>query len=294
MIVPDIIRMVQKEHEGAARKLDLNTTTISQVPFSGTVAGVDGGISIKKIPGVTLVLLRAVSTVMKYDAGELKRTEYIGMGEPVVIADELDVPGLHRLRKESSRALEACQRADMILLDGSLVLQPQDKPASTARKLYKEVMAKYTALYQESLDSGKVLAGVVEDSRASTLTGKNDTLVLSYKLKPGEMTESFEYSKHSREHPVLSDLPEEHAKRIRFFYYRPNNDLPIRVEYYDNGKFRPEDLAAWLTSLAVSPDYGIPAPIIEADLRAKIKIKEAEGYWASMGLKPRRERRPFR
>ncbi len=292
-MIPQLIERIRREHEAAASALSVRVLNIPDEPFSGTVAGVDGGISVRKLPGVTLILLRTVAAVMEYERGILKRTEYLGLGEPAVIADELDVPGLHRLRKEVSRALDACGRADMILLDGSLVMQPQDKPWGAGKSLYEQVLGEYVELYSRAAQ-GKTLAGIVEDSRASTLTGKNDTLVLAHKLGPGQMTESFAYSKHSREHPILSDVPEEHAERIRFFYYRPNNDMPVRVEYYDNGRYGPEDLAAWLASLTVSPDYGIPAPIIEADLRAKIGLKEAEAYWTDQGLSLRRERRPFR
>ncbi|MFB6294269.1 MAG: hypothetical protein ABEI97_00770, partial [Candidatus Nanohaloarchaea archaeon] len=63
---------------------------------------------------------------------------------------------LQRLQDEITAATQAVADADMLLLDGSLVPQPQDRPDNDSPlfEQYETVIDQYRALYEAAAENG--------------------------------------------------------------------------------------------------------------------------------------------
>ena len=127
-----------------------------------------------------------------------------------------------------------------------------------------------------------------------------DTNLLYLVLEKGEKTVPFRYSRSPSEHPVLKDLGTL-AEGIQCFYLKTARyDRPIKV---DTLSPHTEKLASILLAISGQhPNYGIPAPLIEADNVAKLSEQEMENFYSqiislvgntSSAMRLRREQRPF-
>lgn len=313
--------------DGALEDSILHAVT-GDLPEEFTAAGVDGGLARKALHGLDLILHRAVAAQFHYRDGELDDAAYLPERTPspdvecvTRNADRQEVDRratLLRLDAEVSAAQEAVPGSDLVMLDGSLLPRPGDRPDGEGplAERYEDVRDGYRELYRRAEEHGTSVAGIVEDSRSSRLctvleehgvppelvADGRDTVILTYLLDPGERTLVTPYSDDG--HPVVTDMDlEDH---FYVFYLRSvEKDRPVRVEFYapDSPVQRAEELAARLLALCgEGSSYGIPPVLIEADQRAKLGGNEVDLLTKRVAAKLahlpgvgdlRRERRPF-
>lgn len=273
-----------------------------RVPESA--AGIDGGIVKKRYSAGDVVAVRAVAAVLGYSETGVEETSYIPSRSPepeFEIFESTDDRGMERnaesmrVEQESKTVLKAIKQADTVLMDGSVV--PSYLEDDESLELYNRLF--------EASEYGQLI-GVVEDSyglRMSSLLEEKlgiefgrtrDTLLMDAMLQEGERSFVRRYSSSPVEHPVLQKLEERHVNKLFTFYAKlSGRDLPLRVDYYGE----PEDadeIAGKLMFLKASDSYTVPAPVIEADKRAKVPqeyLKRLEKRF-SPGLR-RRDRRSF-
>ncbi len=304
--------------------------------FSGSikVCAVDGGVSQSSYHGLDIILVRAVAVIAKY-SDKLEEIVYYPDAFPSPDIEIVSDPfsdeefvlntSLVRQRKEIEIAIEASKKynPDMILLDGSIVPHPSIKPKDKKSKTYQNYIQLIES-FKELYSLPYPLVGTSEDSRGrkfcnivsekilskidspivpelkKILNGTRDTNLLYHVLEPGERTCVFKYG----ETPVTEDLGN-HQNNLYSFYLRPAEfDRPIRVDFYSRED--PVKEANWIASVISSlychSSYGYPAPLVEADLRAKLKETDVDMVHGQLidriGLLPslfklRRETRPF-
>ncbi len=257
------------------------------------VAGVDGGITRKNLQGIEIVVTRACLVSMEYREGKLQEHRYFPDPDPEPTLDyyrperETKRPQLHRMEKEIETALNYIKKEpkiDILLIDGSIVPNPSDKPKedSKEKEKYLGVKDKYEELFERVLEQGIQLVGAIEDSKSrkiSRKTGVNslDNLLLHQVLEEGQRTTEFNYSDEPGNHPVLSDFSAEKRNKIKAMYIKPvKEDTPLRLEYLE-GRMNPDKIASYLESISkISRNYSYPVPLIEADLHAKLTEKQKD------------------
>ncbi len=298
------------------------------------VCAVDGGSSQNSYHGIDIILVRAIAVVSEYENGKLKSITYYPnaitppeveiVSDPFTDEEFLLKSSLIRQKIEIKTAIEASKKfsPDIILLDGSIVPHPNTRPnkSSVVYRNYKDVLEEFKALYSLPY----ILAGCSEDSRSrkfckiisekilsriqspiipelrKILEGTRDTNLLYHVLDEGERTCVFSYG----ESPIIKDLGEV-GKNIYSFYLRPAEfDRPLRIDFYSekNPVKAAEKVSSIILSLCCHSSYCYPAPLVEADLRAKLKENDVEIVHSQLvdrvGLLPslfklRRKGRPF-
>jgi len=223
------------------------------------------------------------------------------------------------------------KKIDFLLLDGSPVLR---KPITNNQKIqnyYQTYISILIRLISQSQKSGVRLAWIVKDSRLnlfsrflgkiipflkdkipelfsldyrSIINKSRDMDLLFYLLKPNIRSMVYRHNFH---------LPEEFRKEFALYMYYLKTapyDIPLRIEVFQSSKRDRDSLIKELdvfseTILPLSQynrKYGIPAPIVEADARARIKDVEVESLFQLMRNRHpspdlwirRRERIPWR
>ena len=305
------------------------------------IAAVDGGLSRHEYHGMDIILTRAVAVVFYYRNGRLDKTDYYPhsivtpritvVSDPYSDEEFLVSSSLERQYGEIELAGTVFEklRPNLLLLDGSVVPHGNDRPGKTgpAWNRYQDVLNVFRRLY----DSSTLLAGCIEDSRSrrfceiiaeqvlgkidspraaelqKILAGTRDTNLLFHALKRGERTAIFRYSKNSEDHPILADLGE-HGQHVYCFYIKTAEfDRPVRVDFYSKSDGREltetaDKIASLILAITPHGSYGFPAPLIEADFRAKLQERDADNLHDQLvdrvGITPslmklRREQRPF-
>jgi len=298
------------------------------------ICATDGGSIQNSYHGLDIILVRAVSVIAEYSQGKLENIAYFPNAfpqpdieivfDPFTDEEFLLKSSLIRQKKEILTTIEAVKRfnPDIVLLDGSIVPHPSSKPQknSVLYQNYLEVIENLEKLY-----SIPFLAGCSEDSRGrkfceiisekilsciesplvpelkKILKGTRDTNLLYHVLDVGERTCVFRYG----DSPVIKDIGEK-GKNIYTFYMKPAEfDRPLRIDFYAEKDVikTAEKLASIIHMLCCHSSYAFPAPLVEADLRAKLKEIDIEvvhkhlvditGLLPSL-MKLRRETRPFR
>lgn len=302
-----------REQENIVQKIDTE-------PFTGSVTGVDGGLTSQDLQGTGMVVTRACAATMKYRKGKLTDHSYYPGPSPDLEVSSVDpkrsskMPNLLRAIKEIETARESLENnsTDYLLLDGSIVPSPSDKPREESQKereKYQELIGKYKELFKTARDKGTQIIGVVEDSKSRKIAKKHgedklDSMLLHYVLNEGERTTEFNYSDEPINHPVLRDLPPDTRNRIKAMYLKlVRDDKPLRIEYLEAQKKSGEIVSSLNSISKISSDYSYPAPLIEADLHAKISKKEADSIIEEIKtyveeeqfmMKKRRDKRPFK
>lgn len=247
----------------------------------GTVAGIDGGLVKKRYSAGDVIAVRAVAAVFDY-GGKLE-VDYLPSKSPepdFKVFDPSDSRSMNRnaeterVSTEIETVDKALDEVENILLDGSIV--PSYLEDSDAVENYSEVF--------ERADSGSFI-GVVEDSYGLKLSKMleeklgvdigdvRDTVLMDAILEEGERSFVRRYSTSPAEHPVLQELEDRHVNRIHTFYVKlSSNDLPLRVDFFGDVD-EADRIAALLDQVKASKRYTVPAPILEADKRAKIPEK---------------------
>jgi hypothetical protein len=230
---------------------------------------------------------------------------------------------------------------DLILVDGSLFYHPRDRPqsGSIVFEKFQEVLSLYRQLYNKARKKGTTLVGIVKDSRSARVANilgdilphvvrdpaifemiqgvdyrwllkiSRDCDILNTFLDEGERSFIFRYSSELQNTNSLPDSLLSWASSIWVTYLKTaRDDLPLRIEILVDTDSE-EDvwkvdraLAAILPLSWQHSEYGIPAPILEADARAKISTNETnmviDRLMALSGityttLEKRRSRNPF-
>lgn len=231
-------------------------------------------------------------------------------------------------------------QTDLVLVDGSLFHHPRDRPqiGSIVFEKFQEVIALYKQLYSKAMKKNTILVGIVKDSRSTRIVNllgdilphllrnptafekmqgvdyrwllkiSRDCDLLDTFLDAGERTFAFRYSTelNQNSNSLANDLTK-WASSIWITYLRTAaDDLPVRIEVLA-GSDDPinqidKALSVILPLSWQHPEYGIPAPILEADARAKISMNETQliidRLMALSGLtyttlEKRRSRNPF-
>ncbi|MDY6766302.1 MAG: DNA double-strand break repair nuclease NurA [Candidatus Nanohaloarchaea archaeon] len=332
------IREQEEEREAAAAAVrEQLDDTGNGVPFRHSVSpatpddisvgGVDGGLAREAFHGLDIVMTRAVAAVFSYTDGGLGEAEYRPDPSPAPSVETVSggvereavdrLATLQRLEAEIAAARAVVEDVDVLLLDGSLVPQPRDRPDddSPLADTYEDVIDRYKDLYSAAAANETVLAGVVEDSRsahlASSLTDHGvdgssipdmrDTVLLSYLLDAGERTVAVRYS--DRATPVLEDIGIAPDDIGVFYLATARNDRPVRIELYRYAEHEVDSVAATLLGLSGGDrSYAVPPVLVEADQRAKLERQDIElvtkRVRAKLAHQPgvaelRRDRRPF-
>ncbi len=302
------------------------TTTVSPTSLSGLItAGVDGGLVKKRLKSMDLILTRGISVVFRFGTGEGPDVEFVPnpFPEPIIkpvmqslSSVELDqLASLERISTEIQVTLNLLKEfhIDIILIDGSLIHHPRDRPstASPVYEKYQETLALYRQLYHKVKKSRSTLVGVVKDSRSTRLVNmlgeilphiirkpevfekiqgvdyrwllkiSKDSDLLDTFLDEGERTFAFRMSYELGDNTSLPDDIKNWASRIWITYLKTaREDSPIRIEVLGKEGVDPvahinKTLSAILPLSYHHPEYGLPSPIVEADARARITNHEA-------------------
>lgn len=298
------------------------------------VCATDGGVSQNSYHGLDIILVRAVSVIAEYSKEKLESITYYPnafpdpeieiLSDPFTDEEFLMKSSLIRQKKEIFNTIEAARKysPDIILIDGSIVPHPSTRPQknSIIYKNYLEVIEALKKLY-----SFPFVIGCSEDSRGrkfcdivskkilsqiesplipelkKILAGTRDTNLLYHVLDVGERTCVFRYG----DSPVIKDLGEK-GNNIYTFYMKPAEfDRPLRIDFYAEKDVveTANRIASIVHMLCCHSSYAYPAPLVEADLRAKLKENDIDLVHRHLvdiiGLLPglmklRRENRPFR
>lgn len=247
----------------------------------GTVAGIDGGLVKKRYSSGDVVAVRAVAAVFNYrDSLEV---DYLPSSSPEPNFQVFEPSDSHsmdrnaeteRVSAEIGRVHEALSKADTVLLDGSIV--PSYLEDSEAVENYSEVFERaesgsFVGVVEDSY--GLKLSKMLEDKLGIEIGDIRDTVLMDAILNEGERSFVRRYSTSPAEHPVLQELEDRHVNRIHTFYVKLSaKDLPLRVDFFGDVE-EADRIAALLDSVKASKRYTVPAPILEADKRAKIPEK---------------------
>jgi len=285
---------------------------VQRAPISLSVCAVDGGLLAQRMHGADIVVSRAVAVIFDYKDSNLRSCIRFPSKSPapdIEMKNSLEeheavvFRSLVRLKQELACAIAVLEKYQpkILLMDGSLVPLPSDRPAedSELRPLYGEVIKLYGRLYDLSKTKNCILCGVIKDSRSKKLSKQlgmdcSDTLLCNFFLDEGERTEAMGYFEGKPPNPDVASLGE----RIKIFYIKPSrNDLPLRVETMDADADYVASVIGTLS--AISENFAYPAVLIEADMCAALDPSEMESIESSLlslsGMKPlRRNTRPFR
>ncbi|MFH2105900.1 MAG: DNA double-strand break repair nuclease NurA [Candidatus Micrarchaeota archaeon] len=266
------------------------------------ICAVDSGLLAREAQGYDVVLTKTVGVSFVYQYSKLvscKHHPSIAPETKLHVSHSLDEHevlisrNLIRLNEEIENAIELVDKfsPDIVMIDGSLVPLPNDRPdeKSLLFENYKKTIENYKKLFAKNV----MVIGVTKDTRSKRFAHEfgvefcGDIGLMHHMLNENERTFAMTYSE--KKTPVLKDL----EAKIYFFYMRPlGDDTPIRVEFLTK-EF--DKVATIVQSLSkISRSYAYPAVLIEADLRAALNPIEMEKL-DKLNLRPlRRNSRPFR
>ncbi len=311
----------------------IKTGTCNHIELDGKVAAVDGGIVAKELHGVDIILLKAVSAIFTYKQNTLENATYFPSAFPKerlevshgIDSEELKYfKALHRIESEINCAIATLKNNEIgtLILDGSLVMQPSDKPEKNSkfREKFDELTAKYEELFSECEKKEVNLIAIVKDSRGRHFLDKLleekkadftdreihaigktvDSLMLNHVLQQGEATEFIKFAKNYSDHPILCQFKASIADKVKISYIKPSRfDHPLRIEVFDFGNAETCRNTAFTLS-KINDAYAYPAILIEADLRAAVKEEDLEYVISSLksklshSIEMRKHTRPFR
>ncbi len=300
-------------------------STVSPTNLAGLrIAGVDGGLIKKRYQSLDLIMKRAVGVVFSFQAEEGPEVDFYPspfpnpVVKPIITtlpSNELDqIASLERLLSELRTTIGIIDEyhTDIILLDGSLLFHPHDRPSkeTLANEKFQEVLALYKQIYNKVSKGTTTLVGVVKDSRSrkfAAMLGEvlphilrkpqnfekmkdidyrwllnilRDCDILGSFLQAGERSCIFRHSPESNNHTVEKSLSKWTSSIMVTYLKTVSNDLPVRFEILSNPDeaiaVMDKALAAILPISSLHQEYGLPTPIVEADTRARISKHEAD------------------
>ena len=279
------------------------------------VGAVDASIISQEFHSFDLIITKTVGAIFTYKNGKLVHNEYVPSPFPrekINIIGSTDLMELNqiktiiRLKEEISLAIELGKKCDLILIDGSLVPLPGDKPTSELMKIeYEKLIEKYLEMFSKYKEK---IIGVVKDSRSKRFiehynekynfeieTNITDSSLLDIVLEKGEVTKEISYAKDAKTNQILKDLIP-YSEEIKVCYLKAGKyDRPIRIEYFNE---RNEEL---MGLCGINDKYTYPSILIDVDLRALMDVRDVERILKEIELSPyvdnkllRRNMRPFR
>ena len=279
------------------------------------VGAVDASIISQEFHSFDLIITKTVGAIFTYENGKLIHNEYVPSPFPrekINIIGSTDLMELNqiktmiRLREEIELAIKIGEKCDLLLMDGSLVPLPGDKPTSEQMKMeYEKLIEKYLELFSKYKDK---IVGVVKDSRSKRFiehygekfnfeieTNITDSSLLDIVLEKGEITKEISYAKDAKTNQILKDLLP-FSEEIKVVYLKAGKyDRPIRVEYFTNKN------GELMSLCGINDKYTYPAILIDVDLRALMDVRDVERILKEIELSPyvdskllRRNMRPFR
>jgi hypothetical protein len=303
------------------------------------IAGVDGGLVKHSLHGMDIMLLRAIGVIFNFKNNKLENVDYypdaLPSPIPYVLLDpfsdiEFEInSNMTRQTTETTVARETIEKfsPDVLLLNGSVVPHYTERPAehSLLFSTYTKMIDSYKQLIKNAKEKGRILAGVIEDSRGTRfsevvnqklvkdvsaeakllLNRTKDSNLLSYALQLNERTLVFKYSSNPENHPILKEFGTQIANQIFTLYLKTAEfDRPIRIDFFTEKN--PVEIANKISSILLSltghSGYGMPSVLIEADQRAKLSEKDLETFYLDLINKAgnipglfnlRRNQRPF-
>ena len=279
------------------------------------VGAIDASIISQEFHSFDLIITKTVGAIFTYKNEKLIHNEYHPSALPkekINIIGSTDLMELNqikniiRLKEEISLAVEMGDKCDLILIDGSLVPLPGDKPTSEIlKKEYNELIEKYLELFSKYKDK---IVGVVKDSRSKRFiehysekynfeieTNITDSSLLDIVLEKGEKTKEISYAKDAKTNQILKDLLP-FSEEIKVVYLKAGSyDRPVRIDYFTH---KNEEM---MSLCGINDKYTYPAILIDVDLRALMDVKDVERILKEIELSPyvdnkllRRNVRPFR
>lgn len=303
------------------------------------VVGVDGGCVKKSLHGFDCILVRAAGACFTYNQGKVGKVDYFPSRVPTPRAEVMDAmsdldwtyfTSIMRQSTEMEAALKSLEnfKPDIILLDGSIMPHYSDRPSrnSLIYGRYEDMVKLYKELYSKTKETETLLAGVVEDSRGvsfcrivkkrilsqikhrlvpeleTILDRTRDTNLLFWVLERGDRTMLFPYSESPQDHPIMRDF-QDFSENIKSFYLKTaQKDRPMRVDILGGDKEADRVSSILLSISGHHSEYGLPAPIIEADNVARLSEDEMENFYSRIvsftgnipsTMRLRRDQRPF-
>lgn len=306
--------------------------------FSLKVSGVDSGFVSKQLNFANITIIKEAGIFFEYENGELKDYKYFphmyNLPKPHLSSSSLEIEeimwntSISRLDKEISLStlILGQESLSLSLLDGSIIPQYINKPTKDCpqKKKYDSLLLSFFSLYNLSKKNNVFLAGCIEDSRANRFFSilKNeifndlsfdfelfDSFVVFSLLEKNQRTGVFKYSKDPKNHPILSDFPEEIRDNLYCCYLKlSKDDYPLRIEFVYFKEFGlslkqyTDKLVTMISNISFyNPKYTYPSVLVEADLRSRLSLQEIDlitnkilEKTRSYGFRfPRRESRLF-
>ncbi len=308
--------------------------------FSLKAAGVDSGFVSKQLNFANITIIKEAGVFFDYQEGQLKNYKYFpnmyNLPKPYLSSSSLELEeimwntSISRLEKEleiSSLILgQQESNLELFLFDGSIIPQYINKPTTDCpqKKKYEHLISKFLSVYKEAREKKIFLAGTIEDCRANRLfsilkdeifNDQNldfelfDAFVVFSLLEKNQRTGIFKYSKDPKNHPILSDFPEEIRDNLYCCYLKlSDNDYPLRLEfvYYKDFNLSLKEYTDKLIRMvseisSFNQKYTYPSVLIEADIRSRLTLQEINlitnkilEKTKSYGFRlPRRESRVF-
>lgn len=279
------------------------------------VGAIDASIISQEFHSFDLIITKTVGAIFTYEKNKLIKNKYYPSALPkekINIIGSTDLMELNqikniiRLKEEISLAVEMGDKCDLILIDGSLVPLPGDKPTSEIlKKEYNELIEKYLELFSKYKEK---IVGVVKDSRSKRFIehynekynfeveiNLTDSSLLDVVLEKNEITKEINYTKDAKTNQILKDLLP-YSEEVKISYIKAGNyDRPVRIEY-----FTPKN-EEMMGLCGINDKYTYPAILIDVDLRALMDVRDVDRILKEIELSPyvdskllRRNMRPFR
>ncbi|MCC7569830.1 DNA double-strand break repair nuclease NurA [Candidatus Micrarchaeota archaeon] len=286
---------------------------IKHDPINFSVGAVDSGFVVKKQMGFDVVICRASGAIYNYQNNELIKTTYLNNSfkpeQTIIFSDEEIYTGaphsIYRLKKEIENAIKLTDHSpNLLLLDGSIVPLPINKPQKSSEfyQQYLELIKLYEKLYSLCKTNKIHLAGVIKDTYGKILIQSlkenktlsvTDSFLLNTCMKPQTRTEFLNYG--AGLHPTIEDI--KFPAKIVVSYLRPSDlDSVLRVEVVDLFENYQETYEMVNSLCSLNRHYAYPPPLVDIDLKVKLKPHEIENISREFNMFnqiQRRDNRPF-
>lgn len=152
---------------------------VPEISIDGlSIAGIDGGLLLKRLNGLDLIILRATGVVFKYMKHTVDAIYHPKKDPPLQISIntiplssiEFDtLVSFERSKIELKTTYEVIKKytPDIVLLDGSLISPSLQIITNNdlIRKKYSEMIYEYQRVYDAAENRGILIAGVIKDSK---------------------------------------------------------------------------------------------------------------------------------
>jgi hypothetical protein len=303
-----------------------------------TVGAVDGGLIVRRFAGADMLLSRAVGVIVSYNHGGIYRTDYFpskkGRQELLLensILGDIEFDAYTSLLREtleletaSSLLKTAKKRIDILLMDGPVIFPRRSFPHPRLNILHERHIQAFKQLSGAALEHGTLVGWVVKDSRSRRFVqflGEIIPVVASW--IPGIFGPEIDYRSLIRDCRDIDLLDYMLLAGDRSFALQTSHDLtpsfsinvvatylkaalfdsPLRLEFIASD---PRDIPRTIERLVgvvlplseFHPAYALPAPLVEADARSRIRQGEFQAVMALINSQChlrqlKRERSPF-